>query len=159
MSKLHDIIAYFCIHTESKSDLSKARLTKLVYLADWFSAQETGQPMTNIRWVFNHYGPYVNDVVDFARNHPDFVVTSTYNEYGSYKEQIDLSDSYNEPHINLLPDEERRLARILHETSPLYFNAFIDYVYSTYPVTHSNRYDSLDLARLASEQRLDTHFL
>lgn len=146
--KLHDILAYICSHTQSNSDLSKARITKLVYLADWLSAYETGQPMTNIRWVFNHYGPYVNDVVEFAQNDPDFGVLSTYNAYGSLKEQVELTNPFAQ-WLSISSEDQRRLQHILDETSSMYFGEFIDYVYATYPVRNSNKYDVLDLPRLA----------
>ena len=68
MTKLQNIVAYLCSMYPHKSELSNARLTKLVYLAHWFSALLDGRPMTNIEWLFNHYGPYVDDVVDSVRN-------------------------------------------------------------------------------------------
>jgi hypothetical protein len=42
MATLGDVMAYLCEHYPHKDDLSKARLTKLVYLADWKSAIERG---------------------------------------------------------------------------------------------------------------------
>jgi hypothetical protein len=42
MAELKDIIAYYCKQYPHKAELSKARLTKMVYLADWKSA--IGQP-------------------------------------------------------------------------------------------------------------------
>lgn len=153
MKKLHDILAYFCKNTHSKSDLSKARITKLVYLADWMSATETGEQMTNIQWVFNHYGPYVNDVVEFARTNPDFTVNQTVNDYGSFKEEISLTDPDRIIPIDLSQTEEKILSKILELTSPMYFNSFIDYIYSTYPVANSERYDVFDLTQLAKESK------
>jgi hypothetical protein len=35
----------------------------------------------------------------------------------------------------------------------MYFNDFIDYVYSTFPVSSNERYSSLDLVGLASKYR------
>lgn len=72
MNKLQKIIAYFCIRYPYKGELSKARLTKLVYLADWFSALIDDHQLTDIDWLFNHYGPYVDDVFEVASRSPDF---------------------------------------------------------------------------------------
>jgi len=63
MSKLRDIVAYFCSNYVYKDELSKVRLTKMVYLVDWRSAITDGKQLTRIQWHFNHYGPYVEDVV------------------------------------------------------------------------------------------------
>ena len=35
MAKLVDVVGYLCEHYPHKAELSKARLTKMVYLADW----------------------------------------------------------------------------------------------------------------------------
>ena len=55
MNNLENVIAYFCLHYPHKRELSKARLTKLVYLADWFSALIFRRQITNINWIFNHF--------------------------------------------------------------------------------------------------------
>jgi hypothetical protein len=52
MSKLADVIAYLCVNYPYKHELSKARLTKLVYLSDWMSAQELGEQITKYKVVF-----------------------------------------------------------------------------------------------------------
>ncbi|MEZ5578109.1 MAG: hypothetical protein R3F40_00950 [Candidatus Competibacteraceae bacterium] len=31
----------------------------MIYLADWFSSLADGKKLTDIEWLFNHYGPYV----------------------------------------------------------------------------------------------------
>ena len=57
--KLEAIIAYFCKYYPYTTELSNSRLTKLVYLADWFSCLLKNKKMTDIVWMFNHYGTYV----------------------------------------------------------------------------------------------------
>ncbi|MEZ5576726.1 MAG: DUF4065 domain-containing protein [Candidatus Competibacteraceae bacterium] len=59
MNRLQNIMAYFGIEYPHKFELSKARLTKMIYLADWFSSLADGKKLTDIEWLFNHYGPYV----------------------------------------------------------------------------------------------------
>jgi hypothetical protein len=53
MARLRDVVAYLCHEYPHKGELSKARLTKMVYLADWRSAIERGSQVTDIEWVFN----------------------------------------------------------------------------------------------------------
>ena len=71
---LRDVVAYLCSHYPHREELSKARLTKMVYLADWKSALQRGSQLTEIKWQFNHYGPYVDDVVNSVRNDPEFEI-------------------------------------------------------------------------------------
>lgn len=136
-----------------KSDLSKARFTKLVYLSDWKMSQEHGRSISNIDWVFNHYGPYVDDVINCAKNDIDFNVITTRNAYGSLKEQIEyVGPSQNQLHLD--SDEMRVLEEVVRETDPMYFNDFINHVYETYPVRKSNRYSVFDLPKLAKKESM-----
>src|SRR5687767_14879894 len=97
MDKLTSVMAYFCARYPHKDELSKARLTKMVYLADWRMALEHGDQITDIQWIFNHYGPYVHDVEDRAKESPLFKVRSTVNAYGSPAEIIQLVDDSGKP--------------------------------------------------------------
>ena len=151
MNRLQNIIAYFCANYPYKGELSKARLTKLVYLADWFSALADGKQLTNIEWVFNHYGPYVEDVVRAADEDYGFVIEDDWTSYGSRKQLIKFYGKPND--IELTNREEEILDAVIEKTRRLYFNDFIDYVYSTYPVSSKERYSVLDLERLAKEYK------
>ncbi|TRZ62281.1 DUF4065 domain-containing protein [Pseudomonas alloputida] len=151
MTRLQNIVAYLCYRYPFKDELSKARLTKLVYLADWFSALIHDEQLTDIRWVFNHYGPYVDDVVDSAKNSRNFSITLQENHFGSTKNLVEFCGDPSK--IKLSEDDEEILEAVIEKTKSMYFNAFIDYVYSTYPVTASDRYAELDLVSLAREFR------
>jgi uncharacterized protein YwgA len=151
MNKLQSIVAYFCSKYPHKSELSNARLTKLVYLADWFSSLVDGKPMTNINWVFNHYGPYVDDVVDSVRGTQGFSIECEQNAYGASKNVISFIG--NEEDIDLSQREEKILDVVIEKTKHLYFNDFIDYVYSTYPVKSQERYSALNLEALAKQYK------
>lgn len=153
--KLHDLMAFLCEKVSHKNDLSKARLTKLVYLTDWKMSQKHGRTISNIDWIFNHYGPYVDDIIDLARNNSDFTVLTTTNAYGSLKELIQFVGSIKDC-ASITKEEDLIISEVIRETDPMYFNKFIDHVYSTFPVKVSNRYARFDLPRLAEIER-DNH--
>lgn len=44
--KLHDLMAFLYSKITHKADLSKARFTKLVYLADWKMSQRHGRTIS-----------------------------------------------------------------------------------------------------------------
>ena len=131
-NKLRDVISYFCENYPHKDELSKARLTKMVYLADWKSAIENDKQLTDIKWVYNHYGPYVNDIAEIAHKDSAFKVTRT----------RDLNNR-----------EKAVLDHIINTTKTLYWNNFIELVYSTYPIQTVKQFDDLDLPRLAKEYK------
>lgn len=149
MNKLQSIVAYLCLNYPHKSELSKARLTKLVYLADWFSAVVSGKQMTGITWLFNHYGPYVDDVVNSISGVYGFSVSRESNAYGTTKDVISFDGNGNG--IDLTATDCAILDAVMKNTQNLTFNGFIDYVYSTYPVQSHERYSTLDLESLAKE--------
>ena len=153
MAKIRDIIAYFCKHYPHPAELSKARLTKMVYLADWRSAMSRRKQLTAIRWVFNHYGPYVDDVYEVATSDPIFNVESSINMHGGYKEVISLKKRNYEPEIT--NSEKEILDHIIKVTACKYWNDFMKLVYSTYPIRNSERYDELDLINFASQYELE----
>lgn len=149
MNKLQQIVAYFCLNYPHKSELSNARLTKLVYLSDWFSSLLYEYPISNIEWIFNHYGPYIDDVINSVRSSYNFNIRKEKTIYGSDKYVIIFNGDEDE--IELLQKEINILDAVIEKTEKLYFNEFIQYVYSTYPVVSRERYSVLNLTELAKE--------
>ena len=65
MNKIIDnVVRYLVRHYPESSELNKTKLTKLVYLVDWKSSQKYRKQVTSINWKFDHYGPYVSDVIE-----------------------------------------------------------------------------------------------
>jgi hypothetical protein len=149
LNKLEMIVAYIWQSYPFKNELSDARLTKLVYLTDWFHSVYTGRQATDIIWVFNHYGPYVDDVFKLAKENPYFDIEYVKNYYGDDKSVI----VYKGSKVCLDIKTENIIQLVIDKTKDMYFNEFIDYVYSTYPIKNNNRYTTLDLQRIAAEYR------
>ncbi|WP_422133966.1 Panacea domain-containing protein [Endozoicomonas sp. ALD040] len=154
MTRLQNIIAYFCTQYPHKGELSKARLTKLVYLADWFSALADEKQLTSIKWLFNHYGPYVDDVFNAVKTGDGFTIAHEKTMYGSDKLLIGF-DGNIEP-VELSPRDKQILDAVITKTKTLYFNDFTDYVYSTFPVVSKDRYSYLDLVGLAQKYKVES---
>jgi hypothetical protein len=152
MATLVNVMAYFCARYPHKDELSKARLSKMVYLGDWRMALDHGRQMTDLEWTFNHYGPYLDDIKNAALHHPErFAIKSDLNMYGSPKEVIRLLGDYDGEGVT---DSERTsLDHVIEATKTLNWNQFIKFVYSTYPIVTQPRYVALDLVGLASEYR------
>lgn len=150
MFNLREIMCYFCQNYPYRDELSNSRLTKLVYLSDWFSCLLYGKQLTEIRWVFNHYGPYVDDIIDTARQDRLFVISYSQNFYGDNKLIISCDENY-QPMISI--KEKNIIDFVIEKTKSMYFNEFIDYVYSTYPISSQQRYLNLDLVSLAREYK------
>jgi hypothetical protein len=149
VNKLQSMIAFICQNYPHKHDITKARLTKMVYLADWVSAILDGKQLTEIEWLFNHYGPYVDDVVEAAKNSVGFNTELQSTMYGSPKYVISFNG--NNESIDLSKREKDILTAVIDKTKTMFFNDFINYIYSTYPVKTKERYTTLNLVSLAKK--------
>lgn len=149
MSEMRNIVAYICAKYPHKNELSKARLTKLVYLSDWRSALVSGETVTSINWKFNHYGPYVDDVMDVVRSDKSFTVRGEVNMFGSPKETIYYNGS--EPEVD--GDDKKIIDFVISKTKNLTWDGFIKLVYSTYPVLVSEKQTYLDLSAIAARYK------
>jgi uncharacterized phage-associated protein len=151
MATVRDVAAYLCKH--SPGGLSKARLTKLVYLADWKAVVERGRPVTDIAWFFNNYGPYVPAVVDAAKRDSAFKVEAKDTVYGNSMDLISLKHPDVVACESVNAEDIRILDEVLAVTKDLNFTEFIEFVYGTYPIVSQQRYTQLDLVRLAHDYR------
>lgn len=153
MTRLLNVIYYICHHARSLGTaLPKARLVKLVYLSDWKSAVEKGCQITEVKWLYNHYGPYVKEIIDEIDRNPDFVRRNYVNQFGKPAEKIDLKDEVfdMQQYTTNLNDDERKIIEFITDiTKDMGYNEFLRLVYSTYPIIKSEKYQILDLAELA----------
>lgn len=150
MANLRDAVAYVCDKYPYKNDLSKSRLTKLIYLADWKMSLDTGTQITPTRWYFNHFGPYVADIENLARTDDAFLIEQSANYYGRQKEIVRLRTQFVP---TLSPVEMAAADFAIEKTKNLGWDSFIKLVYSTYPVLTESKYEFLDLPKLAKEYK------
>lgn len=149
MAEILDTMIYICSKYPYKQDLSKAKLNKIIYLADWKNAIENQTQITPIRWYFNNYGPYVDDIEMIAMFTPEvFQIKNFTTMYGNKKQVISLLGNHD---YNLTEQEISILNFVIQKVAPLSWNKFIKMIYSTYPILKSNRYEELDLVSLAKE--------
>ena len=151
MARIKDVTAYVCAKYPHKEELSKARVTKLVYLSDWKSAQKNNKQLTKIEWYFHNYGPYVDAVVNSAVKDPRFNIKSTSTMYGDSKTLFTIKDG-TEFDKGLTEDEQLIIDGVINETKDLYWDSFIKHVYDTYPIRVTDRHKTLNLIALAKKE-------
>ena len=152
MARVSNVVTYLCSKYPHKGELSKARVTKLVYLADWASAQKHKKQITDIKWFFHNYGPYVEDVISQSREDPRIEIEMSATIYGDPKTLIKARPR-SDCMIGLSSEEINILDQVIQSTKPLFWDAFIQYVYNTYPIRNSDRHQELDLVALAKQER------
>lgn len=157
MDKFKVLVKYFLLHYPKKEDLSASRLTKLVYLSDWKNVLEHDEQLTETKWYFNHYGPYVDHLTEISnQNDSGIVATETLNAFGGKKKCFNLkssSSANNQELLQLSRDEKNILDFVISKTQDKNYDDFIRLVYSTYPVANSAKYSDLDLVALGCEYK------
>jgi arsenite-activated ATPase arsA len=129
-------------------DLTKTRITKLVYLIDWENVKKYGNQMTSIEWYFDHYGPYVSDVLDEADEDKNISIKSTISNFGTVKYIVRPKKDKNELTYDDLSENDMNIInKVIKDTKDYYWNEFINYVYETEPIKNSTKYQRLDLKK------------
>ena len=149
---LKDVMAFILERypADLAHELSNARVTKMIYLADWHFAIHYKKQITNIDWYFDTYGPFVKDIETTAfENNDIFVVDFGNNRYGRPKKTLALKDKKHT--VNLEPEIKASLKYVIEICQALYWSDFIKLVYSSFPARTSERYSYLDLKKLAEE--------
>lgn len=149
MKNLEKLIRYILLNYPNLNELSKPRLVKLIYLIDWKFTIENGSQFTDIRWVYNHYGPYVKDVINLMKEKKAvFNVESYQNSYEGITDKFTLVDK-----TEILLDENlKKIAdKFITLTYKLTWTEFINLVYSSYPIKSNLKYSTLNLEELAVE--------
>ena len=151
-SSLRDVMIYILKNYPNylADELSNARLTKMVYLVDWEHAKRYGKQVTTIEWYFDTYGPFVKDIENLANDTPDvFKIQASTNVFGEKKRVLRLK---NKSVVDELSNEQKSIVgSVIERAKDLYWDGFIKWVYSTYPIRHSERYTVLDLKGLAKQ--------
>lgn len=146
-----DIVAYFI--KNSKTQLSKGRLNKLVYLADWKYSLDYGKQISNINWKFNHYGPYVDDIENSISNDSlhRFEIQENITYFGNLKYIIKIKQDlkFSDPNSQ----EKKVLDIIIKLTDTLNWTDFINLIYSTYPIKVTSQGDTMNLVELSMKYK------
>lgn len=147
MNELINLIIYIFKNYPKVDELSKPRLVKLIYLIDWKHTVVNGIKATSIEWYFNHYGPYVETVIDLIKDNPDiFNVETRINAYGGVSDKIKL---ISKQEVQIENSVKESADFIISNTSQMNWTNFIDLVYSTYPIKTNSKYTHLNLVEEA----------
>ena len=142
-NKLRSVMRYIVKNYPYPDDLTKTRITKLVYLIDWENVKEYGSQITNIEWFFDHYGPYVSDVLDEADEDKTVSINSTISNFGTVKYIVKPKRDKEELLYDDLTDNDKDIIdRVIDKTKNFSWNEFINYVYSTERIKNSTRYSA-----------------
>ena len=149
-------IAYIIQNLSGK--ITKTQLVKLLYLIDVESVKYVGQPLTDIRWKFHHYGPYdekldgrlknlkshgiISVETKSKKNNPDetyFLYTYT----GNKNNQEDFVAS-----------QKQIVDTILKQFGSFTLNSLLNYVYETKPMKIAKKGEYINLNKMLTSEKM-----
>ncbi|MNL38335.1 hypothetical protein D3C87_1605380 [compost metagenome] len=123
----------------------------MIYLADWKNVLLTQEQISDTKWYYNHYGPFVKNIIDDIKKSEYFEIFPSQNSYGGDKEIIKLKENINDDILNLSSNERETIDFVINICSKLNWSDFITLVYSTYPVMNNPKMSELNLIKAAKE--------
>ena len=101
--RIADLVGNILEKYPNKKELSKARLNKIIYLIDWKYMLEYGEQLTDIEWIYNHYGPYVDDIKNAIVEDSRLDIQKTKTIYGNKKNIViskETETTFEKPNEN-----------------------------------------------------------
>ncbi len=140
---LRSLIAYIVARARERDiTLNRTKLVKLLYLIDVERVRGRGRPLTGLRWIFFHYGPYAYELIDtLTEMEGRELVASPWHDSVLYRAAPGAPDGDD---WNAGP--RRTVDHVIERFAPLDLNELLDYVYfRTEPMTNAAREQPLNL--------------
>ncbi len=134
MSKLDrtdSLILYFL--KRRGKPIATTELLKSIYLADYYSRQWLGKPMSDLDWVFYTYGPFDSDFYHHL-DHCAEVVEKNPTRTGAGKHCVLYRLKKDTPQPSFNDDETMLLESVADMTAKMSLNQLLEFVYATEPM-------------------------
>lgn len=145
----NNILHYLVDKYPYPDDLTRLRVTKLIYLIDWKAVQKTGQQLTNITWSLGQYGPTTETIIETVDKDPGLTFLETVSNFGTKKYLLKTTIPDEQLSYNLSCENRHLIDTVINETKDLFWNNFMNHVYQTPPVIQAKSYGVLNLENFA----------
>jgi hypothetical protein len=128
--------------------LNRTKLVKLLYLVDVERVRARREPLTGLRWVFFHYGPYAFELIDeLEAMEGSELIARSWHDSVLYQAAPGAPDAEEWP-----APTRMTVDRVIDRFAPLELNELLDYVYfHTGPMVDAVRGKPLDLSLARSD--------
>jgi hypothetical protein len=143
------LIAYVVARSLERSvTLNQTKLVKLLYLIDLERAASGRHPLTGLRWVFFHYGPYALELPEILEPLEGSRLTVSGWEHAKlYRAAPEAPTGEEWP-----PATRRQVDDVIRRYAALDLNELLDFVYfHTAPMRDAVRGAPLDMSRARTE--------
>lgn len=139
---------------ELDSTASKAKLLKLVYLADIEHVRKTGSTLTGFEWLFYLYGPWAADFDNTLEQlqSEGVIDVRDWTDTSFEGKEIRIADPLDLGKVIADTDEYFRTKRMIDTFATLSTPELLDYVYfSTEPMEGAEKLKPLDFTKVSRE--------
>jgi uncharacterized phage-associated protein len=146
--KLNDAVAYVveCFQERQRAPLTRTKLVKYLYLADYTSCQQWKKPVTGLQYKSYYYGPYAPEILQAAESQPHYILYERYLRtdgapYFAYR------PTGAKPKYDTLSDEDRQtINHVLEKYGALSLKELLRTVYQTPPFQKAEMLQPIDLS-------------
>jgi uncharacterized phage-associated protein len=152
---LRSLIAYLVARAREKDiTLTQTRLVKLLYLVDVERVASGRTPLTGLRWVFYHYGPYAPELPDtLERMEGHEVIAEGWQDSRLYRAAPGAPSGED-----WVPGTRALVDTVIRRYAALDTNELLDLVYfHTAPMKDAVRGEALDMTRARTNPPPRTH--
>lgn len=128
-TKTKDVVRYLAKTYPCPYDLTRARLVRLLFLVDQERIEQTGEPLTNIRWTYGNYGPNAPSVTKAMEKDRALVIQKISTNMGPAKYIVRANTPLPYTGATLKDKEKESIEKVIEETRALSWNRFVEYMY------------------------------
>lgn len=149
-SLIQDIAYSIMLHAEhDQLPIGTTKLVKLFYLIDVEYFKYHQKTLTGVPWIFYHYGPFANELIDAVQNTDG--IEPTQEEFGDYKsfKSYRITRYQKDPLSSLHYSIRGIVTSVYKAWAPATLALLLDYVYyETKPMICAERCKPLDFSSI-----------
>jgi len=150
----HKLVARICAYCEDNNlpEPGQVRTTKLVYLTECGYYGWERKRLTELNWIFWHYGPW-SQTLDYILKDDFRMAAEEEHEPGKFRPVHWTKPEFDKPKLKFDPTTEGVLLGVLEGFAALPYNELLDYVYfETEPMRNVVKGQELDFCVIPQAQ-------
>ncbi|MBV6443732.1 MAG: DUF4065 domain-containing protein [Haliscomenobacteraceae bacterium CHB4] len=158
MSPLNNVLLYLYREFPNPLSLGASRAIKMIFLADWRCAVDSGEPMTDIEWRNSDRGPYSPLIAEaLARDEENFFLEPNEEESLRALSFVVIPKSNSLAHADLDLNCKKALDGVVEDTHQMALWQLSNFVETQFPMRVTEQGDVIRLSFWAKQYRKIMH--
>lgn len=146
--KLRDSVAYVVseFKEHQRVPLTRTKLVKFLYLADWISCQKRHKPVTGVQYRSYYYGPYAPEILEAAEEQPHYILSERQFRSDGAPYYVYAPTGVKPKVSTLTADDRAVIDGVLREYGAMSLKTLLRTVYQTPPFQKAEMLQPIDLS-------------